>query len=121
MIRLSRPADRDDDDGDRPRFAPGDLVRHRRYGYRGVVVEADPECRASESWYRSNQSQPDRGQAWYHVIVHAAAHTTYAAEENLEVDTSDEPIEHPWVELFFASFVEGRYVRNEVPWPTSAP
>ena len=89
-------------------FAPGDLVRHRRYGYRGVVVAVDPSCQASEAWYQSNQTQPDKTQPWYHVLVHGAAHTTYAAAENLEADHEGGPVAHPLVEQFFSGFRSGR-------------
>ena len=56
------------------RFQPGHLVRHRRYGYRGVVVALDLECGAGDDWYRSNRTQPDRDQPWYHVLVHGSSH-----------------------------------------------
>ena len=85
MIRLQeefRP------DPARPRFAPGDLVRHRRYGYRGVVVDSDPECLADEAWYQSNKTQPKKDQPWYHVLVHGGGQLTYPAETSLEPDPS---------------------------------
>lgn len=50
-------------------FEPGQLVRHRRYGYRGVVVDRDEFCEADDEWYSKNQTQPDRDQPWYHVLV----------------------------------------------------
>lgn len=99
------------------RFAPGQLVRHRRYGYRGVVVAFDTKCHAPESWYQSNQTQPLRQQPWYHVLVDGRAMATYAAQENLQADQDALPIEHPMLELFFSEFVDGRYVRNDHPWP----
>ena len=46
-----------------PDFEPGQLVRHRHYGYRGVVVAADPTCQAEETWYYANRSQPGRSQS----------------------------------------------------------
>ena len=101
------------------RFARGQLVRHRRYGYRGVVVELDPCCRASDVWYHANQTQPRRDQPWYHVLVHGTAQTTYAAETSLEPDPEPAPIVHPLVDAFFSAFEDGRYVRNERPWPHS--
>ena len=76
-----------------PKFLPGTLVRHRRYGYRGVVVEYDPICRADKQWYRGNRTQPNRDQPWYHVLVHGSDTVTYAAEENLQPDESGEPVE----------------------------
>ena len=61
MIAISRPA--------QPVFESGQLVRHRRYGYRGVVVDRDEFCQADDEWYSKNQTQPNRDQPWYHVLV----------------------------------------------------
>jgi heat shock protein HspQ len=99
------------------RFRVGALVRHRRYGYRGVIVDRDPECRADEEWYRRNATQPDRNQPWYSVLVDGTSDITYAAQTNLESDPSAEPVVHPLVEQFFSRFENGVYVRNERPWP----
>jgi heat shock protein HspQ len=104
-----------------PRFAPGDLVRHVRYGYRGVVVALDPVCRASEAWYRSNRTQPAREQPWYHVLVDGASHSTYAAQTSLDADPEPRPVEHPLVAAFFDGFAAGRHVRNGEPWPDLLP
>ena len=100
-----------------PKFAPGDLVRHLRYHYRGVVVAHDPKCMASEDWYQSNQTQPEKDQPWYHVLVHESESITYPAESSLEPDENDESITHPLLNRFFSGFEEGRYQRNDVPWP----
>lgn len=100
-----------------PLYVPGQLVRHRRYGYRGVIVDVDRHCRASQQWYESNQTQPDRSQPWYHVLVHAATHTTYAAQTSLEPDPSGDPIDHPLVPAFFSDFDGQAYQRNEREWP----
>ena len=99
------------------KFAPGELVRHVRYHYRGVVVAHDPKCMASEDWYQSNQTQPKRDQPWYHVLVHESESITYPAESSLEPDENDESITHPLLNRFFSGFEEGRYHRNDVPWP----
>jgi heat shock protein HspQ len=97
-----------------PLFAPGTLVRHRRYGYRGVVVDFDMTCMAEETWYYQNQSQPPRNQPWYHVLVDGTPSMTYAAQTNLEADDSTEQVRHPLVPAFFTRFADGRYERNEV-------
>ncbi|QDU64354.1 Heat shock protein HspQ [Planctomycetes bacterium Pan216] len=98
------------------RFQPGALVKHRRYGYRGVVVAVDLRCMADDAWYQKNKTQPSRDQPWYHVLVDKGQHTTYAAEENLSRDDLSVPIDHPWIELFFLAFSHGAYVRNDRPW-----
>ncbi|MEM8865790.1 MAG: heat shock protein HspQ [Planctomycetota bacterium] len=100
-----------------PRFAPGDLVVHQRYRYRGVVVAVDEHCRADSSWYLKNRTQPDQSQPWYHVLVHGGGQTTYAAQSSLATDSSGEPIDHPLVEEFFTEFVGSKYRRNDRPWP----
>ena len=101
-----------------PRFFPGDLVLHVRYQYRGLVVACDPRFMADEKWYRSNKTQPDKDQPWYHVLVHESASSTYPADSSLELDDSDEPITHPLLDQFFSGFEEGRYIRNDIPWPS---
>jgi heat shock protein HspQ len=99
-----------------PVFDPGQLVLHRRYGYRGVVVERDEFCQADDAWYSKNQTQPDRDQPWYHVLVNGSSTCTYAASENLVADTSELPIKHPLLPHFFSEFKNGSYIRNGVPW-----
>ena len=104
-----------------PKFAPGDLVRHVRYQYRGVVVAHDPKCLAEENWYKSNNTQPDRNQPWYHVLVHESGSITYPAESSLALDESGEQIVHPLLDQFFSGFEEGQYKRNDIPWPDTNP
>lgn len=100
-----------------PKFGPGQLVIHRRYGYRGVVVERDESCLADETWYQKNQTQPRRNQPWYHVLVHDSSTCTYAAAESLMADDSGLPIAHPLLSHFFSAFEGGGYLRNDQPWP----
>ncbi len=98
----------------RSRFAVGDLIHHRLFDYRGVIVDVDATFQASEAWYEAvARSRPPKDAPWYHVLVHGASHTTYVAERNLEPDECAEPIRHPMLEHFFARFANGRYVRVE--------
>lgn len=116
IAREASPVLRPESEHVAPRFAPGDLVCHCRYGYRGVVVECDTNCKAGSEWYTKNQTQPDRHQPWYHVLVDGTGTTTYAAEQNLESDPSAEPVDHPLIDYFFEAFHCGHYVRNARPW-----
>ena len=101
-----------------PLFMPGALVRHRRYGYRGVIVDFDMSCHADDEWYNANPSHPDRDQPWYHVLVHGSTINTYAAQENLIADATGAPVDHPLVKHFFKTVDEDGYRRNDEPWPT---
>ena len=100
-----------------PKFAPGTVDCHVRYHYRGVVVASDFMCLADENWYQSNNTQPDKDQPWYHVLVHESGSITYPAESSLELDESGEQIVHPLLDQFFSEFVEGKYHRNKTHWP----
>ena len=118
MIMLKRPASEAGTPQREPLYHQGQIVRHRRYGYRGVVVDFDLTCKADGAWYQSNQTQPDRNQPWYHVLVDGSSNTTYAAQTSLEADESSAPITHPYLEHFFTEFTGDRYVRNDRPWPS---
>jgi heat shock protein HspQ len=86
-------------------FSVGQLVWHRLFHYRGVVIDVDPVFMGSEEWYQMMaKSQPPRDSPWYHVLVHNARHQTYVAERNLDADETGEPIRHPAVDAVFSGF-----------------
>lgn len=95
------------------RFTEGDIVRHRRYGYRAVVLSADLRCMATEKWYRRNVTRPAREQPWYRVLDEEGCER-YVAEENLLADHSGEEVGHPIIQLVFPTFVEGKYYRQSL-------
>ena len=93
------------------KFAIGELVHHKLFDYRGVIVDVDPEFQGPDEWYRQvARSRPPKDQPWYRVLVHRATHQTYVAERNLEPDPSDDPIDHPLVAAHFESFSSGSYL-----------
>ena len=92
------------------RFAIGDIVHHKLFDYRGVIVDVDPQMMLSDEWYETvARSRPPKDQPWYRVLVHDAAHETYVAERNLEPDNDEQPIRHPAIDRFFTGFSDGRY------------
>lgn len=93
------------------KFSVGQLIHHRLFDYRGVIVDVDPRFEGTEEWYRQMaKSRPPRDKPWYHVLVHESGINTYVAERNLEEDVSTAPIRHPAVEQFFAEFRNGVYI-----------
>lgn len=98
------------------RFGVGRIVRHRLFGYRGVIADVDPSFCGTEDWYQAMaRSRPPKDRPWYHVLVHDAAHTTYVAERNLEPDGSGEPVHHHLVDQIFSGLEDGVYVARQSP------
>ncbi|KAI4174824.1 MAG: hypothetical protein LQ343_002062 [Gyalolechia ehrenbergii] len=70
-------------------FAVGQVFRHKRYNYRGVITGWDVECAAGETWMSQmgvDRLSRGRHQSFYHVLVEDKS-VRYVAEENI-VDIS---------------------------------
>lgn len=92
------------------KFKVGQLVHHKLFGYRGVVLDVDPEFKGTHSWYQSvARSKPPRDRPWYHVLVHELGHQTYVAERNLEPDEEGGAIDHPEVGTHFGPLGKDGY------------
>lgn len=90
------------------KFAVGQLVHHKLFDYRGVVVDVDPHFLGTEDWYSDQaKSRPPKDRPWYHVLVDDSAHQTYVAERNLEADDTDAPVKHPEILQHFTGQDEG--------------
>jgi len=93
------------------KFFPGQIVHHKHFDYRGVIIDVDPEFQGSEEWYdQMARSRPPKDQPWYHVLVHDNPIETYVAERNLEEDLSGQAINHPHVQQFFSALQNGKYI-----------
>ena len=96
------------------KFAVGQIVHHRLFNYRGVIVDVDPVFRGSDEWYeKMAPSRPPKDRPWYKVLMHGTDNQTYVAERNLEPDTSGDPIVHPDLDGYFTQFVEGVYILRQ--------
>ena len=96
----------------RAKFSVGELIHHRLFDYRGVIVDVDRKFQSTEEWYEAvAKSRPPKNKPWYHVLVHGSDHTTYVAEQNLEPDGVGDPIIHPLLGHFFSRFDDGKYIR----------
>ncbi len=96
------------------KFSIGDVVHHKLFHYRGVIVDVDPNFEATEEWYEAvARSRPPKNEPWYHVLVHETSSSTYVAEQNLESDPSGKKITHPMIEAFFTGLKNGRYINDE--------
>ncbi len=90
------------------RFAIGDVVRHRMFDFRGVVFDIDPIFANSDEWYDAipEKLRPRKDQPFYHLLAEndSTAYEAYVSEQNLLIDDSGEPINHPQVAQVFGEF-----------------
>ena len=89
-----------------PAFNIGDVVKHRLYKFRGVIVDIDPEFSNTEEWYQSipEESRPRKDQPFYHLLAENddITYEAYVSEQNLIKDDSGEPIKHPLINEIFS-------------------
>lgn len=95
-------------------FAIGQIVRHRMFSFRGVVVDVDPVFNNSEEWYEAIPAhlRPKKTQPFYYLLAQndTNAYEAYVSEQNLRPDDENGPITHPLVEHAFCGLSEqGRY------------
>ncbi len=92
------------------KFSVGELIHHKLFDYRGVIVGIDDTFARTDVWYQQvARTRPPKDQPWYHVLVDGALHRTYVAERNLDWDNSVAPVINPEVPLFFDLFRNGIY------------
>jgi heat shock protein HspQ len=93
-----------------PLFFIGQLVHHKKFDYRGVIIDVDAEFSGTEEWYQQVAlSRPPKDKPWYHVLVDNSNQLTYVAELHLEQDSSTSPVNHPAIDMYFEDFEDGVY------------
>ena len=102
-----------------PLFNIGDIVKHRVYPFRGVIVDVDPEFSNTEEWYQSIPAEirPSRKQPYYHLMAENTEtfYSAYVSQQNLVDDGDNGPLEHPDLKEIFSGMDHGKYLlRNEV-------
>jgi heat shock protein HspQ len=95
------------------KFGIGQVVKHRRYLFRGVIYDVDPVFSNTEEWWQSipEEVRPRKDQPFYHLFAENAEteYVAYVSEQNLLPDTSGDPIRHPQVEEMFVRARDGGY------------
>ncbi|MBA3940596.1 MAG: DNA-binding protein [Sphingopyxis sp.] len=97
----------------RARFAPGDIVRHRMFDFRGVVFDIDPVFSNSDEWYEAipEDIRPSKDQPFYHLLAENedSSYIAYVSQQNLVADEDQGPVDHPQIEAMFDGMERGRY------------
>lgn len=95
------------------RFSIGDVVQHRRFGFRGVVFDIDPVFANTEEWYQAipQEARPDKHQPFYHLLAEngETSYVAYVSQQNLIADDSEEPVDHPAISGMFDTYADGKY------------
>ena len=72
-------------------------MKHRLFGFRGVIFDIDPVFANSEEWYQAipgGYRGPSKDQPFYHLLAEKrrqSSYVAYVSQQNLESDESDEP------------------------------
>ncbi|MCA0041910.1 heat shock protein HspQ [Celeribacter litoreus] len=97
----------------RAKYHLGQVVRHKKHTFRGVVFDVDAIFANTEEWYAAipEDSRPKKDQPFYHLLAEneESYYVAYVSEQNLVADYSGEPVEHPDLGELFDQFEDGAY------------
>lgn len=95
------------------KFGIGQVVKHRRYPFRGVIYDVDPVFANTEEWWLAipEDVRPRKDQPFYHLFAENAEteYVAYVSEQNLVPDTSGEPLRHAQLDDVFVRTDAGEY------------
>ena len=91
----------------------GQVVRHKKHPFRGVVFDVDAIFSNTDEWYESipEENRPAKEQPFYHLLAEndQSYYVAYVSEQNLVLDSSGEPVDHPDLSEMFGEFHDGTY------------
>jgi heat shock protein HspQ len=91
----------------------GQIVRHRKHPFRGVVFDVDARFNNTDEWYAAipEDSRPSKNQPFYHLLAEndQSYYVAYVSEQNLLPDELGGPVSHPDLPDLFGDFEDGRY------------
>ncbi len=95
------------------KFGIGQVVKHRKYPFRGIIYDVDPVFSNTDEWWQSipEEVRPRKDQPFYHLFAENAEteYVAYVSEQNLLPDTSGDPVRHPQVDEIFVRAEDGGY------------
>ena len=100
------------------KFLIGMPVRHRLYGFRGIIFDVDPTFGNTEEWYQSipQEVRPRKDQPFYHLFAvnpDQSPYIAYVSEQNLVDDGDEPPIFHPAIDDYFEGMENGRFLARD--------
>lgn len=98
------------------KFGIGQSVRHRKFGFQGVIFDVDPEFANTEEWYNAIpvDVRPRKDQPFYHLFAvnpdDQSPYIAYVSEQNLLPLPKDEEVAHPQLEDYFEGRMDGTWM-----------
>lgn len=92
----------------------GQVLRHRKHPFRGVVFDVDAIFNNTDEWYEAipEEARPSKDQPFYHLLAEndqSSYYVAYVSEQNLIPDETGQPVTHPDLPDLFGDFEDGRY------------
>jgi heat shock protein HspQ len=102
------------------KFHIGQVVKHRKFPFRGVIFDVDPVFANTEEWWEAipADTRPSKDQPFYHLLAENAEteYIAYVSEQNLLPDESGAPLRHPQLRDMFERQPDGQYrLRSKGP------
>lgn len=95
------------------KFRIGQVVKHRKFPFRGVIFDVDPVFANTEEWWQAipADTRPSKDQPFYHLLAENAEseYIAYVSEQNLVPDETGAPVRHPQVRDMFERRPDGHY------------
>jgi heat shock protein HspQ len=96
------------------KYTLGQIVRHKKHPFRGVIFDIDAEFANTDEWYHKipEDARPRKDQPFYHLLAEndESYYVAYVSEQNLTLDMTGRPVDHPDLSAMFGSFDgQGKY------------
>ena len=98
------------------KFKLGEVVRHRKFDFRGIIFDVDPIFDNTDEWLDRipEDRRPSKNQPFYHILAEnedKSVYIAYVSQQNLVEDSDKNPFTHPSVKLIFdGKDVDGNYI-----------
>ena len=97
----------------RAKYHLGQVLRHKKHPFRGVVFDVDAMFSNTDEWYENipEDSRPRKDQPFYHLLAEndQSYYVAYVSEQNLLPDGMGGPVGHPQIGQLFNELEDGRY------------
>ena len=98
------------------KFKLGEVVRHRKFDFRGIIFDVDPIFDNTDEWLDRipEDRRPTKNQPFYHILAeneYKSVYIAYVSQQNLVEDSDKNPFTHPSVKLIFdGKDTDGNYI-----------